>query len=844
MKSVQHIAAPILGMLWLLLALAGCKPTRYVVEGQHLVVKNVIHLSSGLEKEAETPPDSTDGAFKRGSFYVKQQLETSVGNKEAEEVEITEDDLAGLLKQKPNRKILGFIPFHVTTWNFANRLKKDTKLKNFLKNTVGEAPVVYEEVLFDRSTQQLKKYMNNSGYFRSRVEAVAIKDSNKVEMHYYVYSGPAYRLRRWSFALEDTSLRALITEKELNSKLNRGDRFDAKMFEEERTRLTEWMKNHGYFTFEKIHVIFDIDTNFGEYRYDVAVRLRNLRKSATFDGRDTVLNERHRKYTIQNVFINPSYDSKVDATNRLTPMSVEGYTIYAADKPPIRPFRLIRTIRIKPGATYSLEKTKYSYGSLKSLNNFRFIDIRYEPVEGEEALLDARINLSMAPKQSVTLEATGTNRSGNLGISGSVNYQNKNLLRGAEQFSIRLFGGLEAQRTVTTTESASSEVIQTYTPFNTFEIGVETRVDIPDFIFRGTTERIPWLKEPRTSIGFTVDRQVRPDYKRDLLNATYFVSGRIREKDQLTFAPIDVSLIRLDKDPFFEQKLQNTNNSLLINSFNDHFIPASRLSYSYSTQDLENELKNFYYYKANLEWAGNLARVGAKAFNATYVDSTNSYVIGDIRFAQYAKLDFDFVKVNVLNETSRMVYRFYSGVGIPFTNLNTLPFDRSFFGGGSNGIRAWNVRTLGPGSAADTAVYGIDQVGEMQLELNLEYRIAFTDVIEGALFADIGNIWLLQYDPQRPNAEFNIKRIHKDLALAPGMGVRLNFNFFIIRFDWGVQLRNPSLPEGERWAFQPKTITNQYRSAASQTRVNQGLDDIPTYKRFQSTLNLAIGYPF
>jgi len=831
-----------------LLLVTGCNPTRYVNEGEHLVVKNVIHLSSGI-KSPEEFADSNAGGVKRALVYSKKQMKQGFGSDEIEEPEVSEEDLLALLRQKPNRKVAGIIPFHLAAWNTANRMKDGTKRKNFLQNTVGEAPVLFEQTLFERSTDQIERFMKSSGYFRSRVEAVAIKDENTVEMHYYVYSGKPYRLRKLSFALEDTALRTMVSEKELNSKLNRGDRFDTKTFEQERSRLTTWMKDHGYYTFEKIHVIFDIDTNVKGMRYDVAVRLRNLRESKQVNGKDSIVSVRHVKYRINDVFINPVYDAQ--AVSQVAPdtISIRGYTILSRGKPPVRPFRLARTVRITPGDLYSTKQTQYTYGRLKSLNNFRFIDIRYEPVESGEPLLDTRINLSMAPKQSVTVEATGTNRSGNLGISGSVNYQNKNLLRGAEQLNVSLFGGLEAQRTVTQTENSSSETIETFTPFNTYQIGMEVRLDIPDFLFQKTTERLAWFKEPKTSIAVTVDRQVRPDYLRDLLNASYFISGRIRDQDQLTFAPVDISLIQLDKDPEFELKLQNTNNSLLINSFNDHLIPASRLSYSYSTQDLDNELKNFYYYKANLEWAGNLARLASQTLGGNFVDSTNSYLINNIRFAQYVKVDLDAVKVNVLDKNTRFVYRFYGGVGVPLTNLNALPFDRSFFGGGSNGIRAWNIRTLGPGSAADTNVIAIDQVGEMHLELNLEYRLGLTDIVEAAVFADIGNIWLLRYDPQRPNAEFSVRRFPEDLAIAPGMGLRLNFNFFIIRLDWGMQLRNPALPAGERWAFQPwlfqpKEKTNEFRAEASRVRVDQGLDPLPTYRGIQSTLNLAIGYPF
>lgn len=789
--------------------LSSCKPTRHVAAGDHLLVKNVIHLNeNGLQVS-----------------------------------EVGEEELKTVLKQKPNRRILGFIPFHLSVWNYANSRDQDRKRNQYLKNTIGEAPVLYEPVLLEKSRDQLQRHLKNNGYFEAEVSAYAMLDKKTAELHFFINTGPAYTLRRLSYAFEDTSLIKEFSGG-VKTSLTSGDRFDADQFERERTRLTNTMKDLGYYTFEQIHVVFDIDTNMPGTRFDAAVRLRNQRKPVEVLGKDTVIEESHKKHRIREVVINQDFEAARSGRVRLDSTHYRGLVFYYLGKPAIKPTRLEGTVFVRPGEYYAQSKSQYTYERINALGNFRFIDLKYEPVPspGNVPELDLRINLREAPKQAITVETVGTNRSGNLGISASLNYKNKNLFRGAEQLDWKVYGGLEAQRTNSTIDGQDAEVIR-LTPFNTYEFGAQVGLTVPDFVVRFKREKLPWFKEPRTTHVVSVDRQVRPQYDRNLINLSYQMSMRLRQKDQLTVAPLDLSVIRLHKDPEFEQLLLRTNNSLLINSYNNHLILATRLSYANTTQEL-NKLVNFHYYRLNLESAGNSLRLVAQQFNMRYDSDKNSYLIDSVAFAQYVKFDMNFVRHLILTENSRYVYRFFGGLGVPLKNLNTLPFERSFFAGGSNGIRAWQARGLGPGSLADTATYGIDQVGEFQLELNLEYRFPIFNQVEGAVFSDFGNIWLLRYDPLRPGANFDPKRFYREIAIAPGAGVRLNFNFFVFRLDFGLQMKDPALPAGERWAFQPKTLTNAYRAQANVGRMDAGLSPIERWTRPQTTLNFAIDYPF
>jgi outer membrane translocation and assembly module TamA len=756
-------------------------------------------------------------------------------------------DLEAVIKQKPYRKIAGIIPFHISVYNWASRRNQDRRLWSYLKNNVGEEPAIFERVLMERSREQMIKALRNEGYFDARVEATAALGERTATLDFYVYSGAPYLIRKVSYAFEDTALIKEFTSG-IRSDLRPGTRFQASLFEKERERLTKSMKDRGYYTFDKFHVVFDVDTNLEGHRLDVAIRVRNLRVLENVNGKDTVFEQSHQQHYINRIVINENFRARSAGQQVLDTMSFRSLTFLYLDKPFIRPLRIDRSLFIDPGDMYSKSKTNYTYQRLNALGNFRFIDMQYQPseVDSNVALLDLNIQLTKSPKQSFSIESTGTNRSGNLGVHAGLNYKNSNLFRGAELLTWNIYGGLEAQRTNSTDNQENIQVLENVSIFNTYEFGTQVSLAIPDFLLRGTRREMPRMKEPKTNISLSLDRQARPQYQRDLINTSYQYTMRIRPQDQLIIAPVDLSVIELIKTPAFEQQLAATNNSLLINSYNDHIIPAGRVSYSYTTQDV-NKFKNFYYYRVNFESAGNLARLASSVIGVDYDAARNSYLINDIAFAQYVKWDLEFARYLNLTEGSQFVYRFFGGVGLSLANLNTLPFERSFFGGGSNGVRAWRARALGPGSLSDTATYAIDQVGESQLEFNFEYRFDLIKQIEGALFMDIGNIWINGFDPQRRGANFEVDRFYRELAIAPGAGIRLDFSFFVLRFDAGIQLKDPALPVGERWLFQPKTQTNAIRTEANQTRINRGLAPVPEWSSNylpDITFNLGIGYPF
>jgi hypothetical protein len=787
-----------------------CRPTRYIEKGDYLLTKNVIHING------------------KDSVYTG----------------ISEDALSNVLKQKPNRKLFGLVNFHLGVWNFANGRNPDKRFTKFLKEDVGEAPVTYEPALLTRSAEQLTKYLNNHGHFNADVVTQAWIDSSSVELHYFVNTGNEYKLRKLGKSFEDDSLKSQFVGNKNDAldklKLRAGSVYNTDELSKERVRLTKALRDLGYCTFEKIHITYDIDTNIAGNYFDVIIRFRNLRNVSNISGVDSVTTAPHLKHQIAGVIVNQNFQVNGLKGSTLDSTYYRNYLYLSLSKPYVRPARIVRNLFLNRGDLYSQSKMKYTYERISGLGTYRFIDIDFEQAGTRQGVpqLDMIVNLNKAPKQGLTFETAGTNRSGNLGISSSVNYTNKNLFSGAEQFNWKVYGGLEWQNTNTSLEGNQNSVIRK-TLINTYEYGSEVSLTIPDFLFRLPGRDLPRIKEPKTNISLALDRQGRPQYDRNLINTTFQWTLRLRDQDQLTLAPIDISYVQLEKTKAFTEQLNESRNVLLINSYSDHIISAGRLAYSYTTQDFTNALKNFYYYRLSFESTGNLLRAVSKPLNLQ--ESKGSYLIDTLAFAQYVKADFEYKKYFILTRSSSYVIRLFAGSGLPLANRKALPFDRSFFAGGSNGIRAWRARALGPGNVADTTTYGIDQVGEIQLELNLEYRFKIVKQFEGAAFVDLGNIWFWN-DENRTKANFNVSDFWRGVAVAPGAGLRYNLNFFVLRFDAGLQLKDPNLPEGERWAFfQPKSLTNQYRQ---EWRLNNGDPNLSDWKRPEVTFNLAISYPF
>lgn len=734
---------------------------------------------------------------------LKEHEEILLTNKiKVDNSKIDKDEIYSIIKQKPNKKILGVFRFHLGVYNlFSN--KKESKFRD----NVGEAPVIYDSLLTERSIKQLELYLDNKGFFQNQVSVEKTVKKQKVTQSYIIKAGEPYLINNISYKFNDPSLGGYVLSKKDYSLIKKGRNFDVDVLDKERERIKNTLKNYGYYYFTNNSIKYLVDTTMGNQKVDILIEL--LEDKVEIPDSDSSFYAPHKKYTINNINMYMGNKSTIERTPELDTVEFKGATILYKDKLKFKPKMLTHTLNFKPKEEYSLRDQNNTYKQLTGLKLFKNVSIIYEEIDSNQ--LNANIYLAPLVFNSYTLEGVGTNTGGDLGVEGNIIYQNKNLFRGGELFNVKLKGGLQIQRVVGVSNSAN-EIFGT--PFNTLEFGPEASLEFPRFLLPVNLENFSKRSNPKTIINTALNFQQRPEYARNLIQGAFSYSWSETQFKNHYITPFNISFVKLDLTDDFKNTIIAENNPFLLNSYTDHFISAIQYSFMFNNQEL-NRIKNYEYFKFNVETSGNMLSTYNRVANNPKDPITNSYKFAGIRYAEYVKSEID-VRFYQNNHGSNLVERFNLGIGVPYGNLDVLPFEKSFFGGGSNGIRAWPARRLGPGSLSDSLQNAANQIGELKIEANIEYRFDITKLFKGAFFVDAGNIWILKEDAKRPNAEINYKRFYDDLAIGVGFGLRLDFSFFIFRFDIASPLKDPSKDDPKKYQIEIK----------------------------KTTLNLGIGYPF
>jgi len=784
---------------------------------------------------------------------------------------IDREELEDVLRQEPNRKILG-VRFYLWAYNVPNpekfdkrnekrlkklekkntkRIEKGKKPKEFKpfgswwRETVGEPPVVYDTSLVVKSVEQVETFLVKHGYFNAEVRAeVKVHERKQMkEVTYKVNTHVPYLIDSLSFDISDERLSFLTQEsRRLRKHVSEGDRFDIDKLDKEREELTAYFRNRGYYDFHKELIYFDVDSALN--RHAVNLTLGIIPRKVPYEGNpDSLIVKPYKRYRFRNIYIIDRPSLRGTEILSSDTIRMRGYTIINQNQLKVKPKILTQNVLFHPEEYYRIDQVTRTYRRLSALSIVRASSIQFDPVskDPENRLLDAYIGLTPAPKQNFSLEWSGTNQGGFLGISGVLGYQNRNIFKSAEVLKLEIRGGIEAQQLLTEsgTDAEINDDVERGFAFNTLEFGPQISLTFPKFLLPVRAERFAKSANPRTTLIANLSYQRRPDYERTRSFGSIVYKWNESQTKEWQISPLELSLIKIDRSAAFDERLEEINDPFLTNSFQDHFIQSTRVAFILNTQRSEEYKRNFFFYRAELESAGSLLR-GIYNLSDAQVNENGGYEALGIQFAQYLKTIHDFRYYNVPNEKMSTAYRFSVGVGLPLENLDVLPFEKSFFAGGANGIRAWQARTLGPGSYRDPE-QNFDKIGDILLEGNIEYRFDITDIFEGAFFVDAGNIWNINPQPARPGAVFAIDRFLGEIAIGLGTGARFNFDFFLIRLDLGLQVKDPSLDRGERWLFQPKTDYNAYIDGVNATR--EDLPDLPYY-RWQWNLNIGIGYPF
>ena len=792
-RSVRAAAIALLCLLG-----TACSVTRHIPEGSYLLTR------VSVETDKEAP---------------RQER-------------ITASELEKYIRQSPNKRFLGTY-FYVWLYEQADTAKHNRW--NNWKRKIGEAPVLLDMNLTERSLQNFKIYLDSKGFYASEAsyEVDSTRHPHKASVTYRIRQGAPYRIDTIAYEFRDRFLEPIILADTARSLIHRGDIFDITRLDAERTRIATYLKERGYYNFSVSSIEYVADTLQGGQRVGVTMVVKPY--LAGYNAQGEPIFEDHKVYRIGQVDVFPEYDPaavRMDSTllQRLDTTRYEGLRIIYDGKPHLRPAVLRQTIPFYTNYLYNSSQVNRAYSDLIGLGYFKSARIAFteQPAADstasyvsyigagadstagrftKEGYLQCRILCTPALKQRLKAHITGSTTHRVSRPNATLAHPNRNTITGAESFDVSFTAGYEFMKAPDARKKTAKE------------FGVTTSLLFPRFLSPWSASRFHSINQPKTKLEVSVNYQDRPFYRRTLSSASFSYLWSNNRYSSFSLRPIDINVV--DVSYLDAQFLEDTENEYLKKSYESQFIGGLNFSYTYNGQ-LRNLGGNSTLIRFNLETAGNLIDGFEHLFSRPDAGK-EYYSIFGLRYAQYFRADLSLSRTIMLGEKVALAGRLYGGVGMAYGNSEgvTIPFDRLFYAGGSGGMRGWTPRTLGPGSVpkpSDTSYP--TQLGDMKLEANLELRFPIWGIFHGATFFDLGNIWYVrQIDGSIPDAAlFHFDSFYKQLGFNTGLGLRLDIKFVVLRLDWGIQLHNPNNPAGERW--------------------------IHDFRWKNTALNFGVGYPF
>jgi outer membrane protein assembly factor BamA len=739
--------------------------------------------------------------FPEGNFLlVNNSIKTDDKN-------IPKDELEGYIQQTPNSKLFGIFRSNIAFYNWGSK-GKDTKFKKWLRTKVGREPVIVDTSLVTIGSKQMRLYLNNIGYFNSTVSDSIKYHKKKARVNYNIRTKKPYTIRSVKLNISDTSLARFVFTDTNHTLIHVNDRYNAYKLEEERTRITNALVNHGFYKFTANYIVFIVDSLLSNRTLDISIEILNP-VIPSIENFGVVMEGKHRRYRIHNIYIYPQFDHvKTDTVlfdtvlktyNVRKPVRKQNnyYFLYTR-KPEIREKPVAQNILIQPGLYYNQKDVDKTYSQLSGLQSFKYINIlfedaRFRPDEARRMVadqVDCKIRMARSSGQAVSYSAEGTNSAGALGVAGSLTYQNRNIFKGAQILSISLSASTQMQA------GGGGSL------FNTVELGANTSITFPQFLLPIKQERLPKEFKPKTilTLGYNYQQKKDPDYNRHIINVSFGYNWIQSPKLSHTLNPAEILMVNVLPSKEFTEELDSLEDERFKNQYTDHMIAGLKYTLTFSNQ-VVSKRKNFFYIRSNIETSGNFLYGFNKSFGGLQ-DTVGSYTLFGIPYSQFFRPDLDFRFYNQFIKSLSMVYRFYGGIGFAYGNSTVLPFEKAFIAGGANDMRGWRMGDLGPGTFHnDTVSENFGQLGDLQLQLNLEFRFPMYSFLKGALFMDIGNVWLLRDSPDLPGGTFEFSDFYKEFGIDIGLGLRLDLEFFILRLDPAIPIYMPSQPEGNRWYF-------------------------------------------
>lgn len=674
-------------------------------------------------------------------------------------------DLKSYNQQQPNSKWFGAkVPLKIYTLSGTDTTRWTCKM--FRK--LGEDPVIFDSLKAQNSSEQMYQVLANAGYIKSNVSTVKHIKDKKLSLEYVVTVGQRYYVRNIHKDIADASLDSLLQAIDQDeSLLYNGMPLDINILNQERNRIATKLRDTGYYKFTKEDIHYTIDTISGRNDVDLTLHL----KLHLENGRSEP--ECHRPYTIGNIHYQPESDGRYHFR---------------------RSFYSANTLII-PGELYNDTHLKQTYANLQRLSGVSFTNIQMLERPGRDTL-DVAMSVNHSKPHTIGYDIEATNSAGDLGAAISGTVSQRNIFRGSETLSLKLRAAYEA---ITELEG--------YDGSHYIEIGAEIKLSFPAFLLPFVDKRWAVRQGSSTEISLQYNLQDRPEFQRRVLTGAwrYRWFGKDRHIGH-RFDLLEVNYVYMPRisSTFKSQYLDELGKTNAILKYNYENLLITKLGYTYTYNSLGAAQQTFgktaHTFRINIETSGNALRALTTLAHGKQ-NNEGQYTFCGIAYAQYVKFDFDYTKSLRLDPNNSLAWRINFGIAYPYGNSSILPFEKRYFSGGANSVRGWSVRSLGPGSydGADHGINFINQSGDLKLDFSLEFRAFLFWKISGAFFIDAGNIWTLRNYPDQPGGQFRFEDFYKQIAMSYGLGLRMNLDFFILRFDAGMKAIDPAHNSRDRY---------------------------------------------
>lgn len=750
------------------------------------------------------------------------------------------DQLYGIIPQQPNTYLFGILPYKV--WLYNIRYKKyQLDTANFqLTSKVVEKPVVLDTSIINRTKNNIRSFLRNQGFFYASVDNEVKLKGKKAYVTYKVNTGTEYLIDETGYDIANDELERITDKMKEGTLFTKGTVYSNTLAGQERSRLTNVIKNYGYYRFSADNIDFELDTLDKSYFRNLEnpfesainfITLKRQKKKPTLNVK-TIIHAtddslEFQQYTFKNVIVIPDYEDTSDLRNKtLNEKEVNGL-VFRYREQYVNTTILDKKIFIRPGNLYSQNDYNQTIRQLNDLGIFQYV--RMFIFANRQDSLNKTLNCYILMNKNKKYDfGTNVEVSGGdlyvIGTAANVSVTDKNFLKGANQLTTTVSYGIELGEN----DNKNVPYLKRFYLFSQ-NLGINFRLTFPKFLLPISQSKFSQSSLPRTVFNAGVNSLERSQYFNLVsVNASYGYVWRETDIKTWSIKPAFANTLHLRN---ISQSFQDRMDSIpaIRNSYQETFIEGESIEFILNTEGRRRW--RYAYLKLAGEEAGALLS-GIKGIG----DLFNSQV--DFNHAKYVRFDFD-ARQYLLRRNSSVAMRFYGGVGIPYGGSTILPYLKQYFVGGAYSIRGWRPRVLGPGSYYDSVRQNstdnlfIDQAGDIKLEFNAEYRFAMIKLfsgaisLNGAVFTDAGNIWLSRKDDQLPGANFDFKNLYQDIALSSGAGVRLDLGgFLVVRFDWAIPLKKPYIQRNAGWVI-------------SEVRLGD-----PDWRRENMNLNVAIGYPF